>query len=63
LGIWVEGIVVLTNKHATLKVNNPTVTILKLPQLPNYLTTYRNSKNFSSEQLEVIGKEIVKQKH
>ncbi len=63
LGIWVEGIVVLTNKHATLKVNNPTVTILKLPQLPNYLTTYRNSKNFSSEQLEAIGKEIVKQKH
>jgi hypothetical protein len=62
-GIWVEGIVVLTNKHAKLQVNNPTVTILKLPQLPNYLTTYRNSKNFSPEQLEAIGKEIVKQKH
>jgi hypothetical protein len=63
LGIWVEGIVVLTNNHATLHVNNPTVTILKLTQLPNYLTTYRNSRNFSTEQLEVIGKEIVKQKH
>jgi hypothetical protein len=62
-GIWVEGIVVLTKKHAKLQVNNPTVTILKLPQLPNYLTTYRNSKNFSPEQLEAIGKEIVKQKH
>lgn len=63
LGIWVVGIVVLTNNHATLHVNNPTVTILKLPQLPNYLTNYRNSKDFSPEQLEVIGKEIVKQKH
>ena len=30
LGIWVEGIVVFTNNHATLHVNNPTVPILKL---------------------------------
>ncbi len=47
LGFWVEGIVVLTNNHATLNVNKPTVTILKLPQLPSYLTTPRNSKLFS----------------
>ena len=63
LNILVEGIVVLTNNRAKLQVNNPSVTILKLPQLPNYLTTHRNAKNFSPEQLEVIGKEIVKQKH
>jgi hypothetical protein len=63
LGIWVEGIVVLTNTYAKLQVNSPTLTILKLPQLPHYLTTYRNSKNFSPEQLEAISKEIVKQKH
>ncbi len=63
LGIWVEGIVVLTNIHATLHVNNPTVTILKLPQLPNHLTTSRNSRNLTREQLEALGKEIVKQKN
>ena len=63
LGIWVEGIVVLTNNHATLHVNNPTVTILKLPQLPNYLTTHRSPRSFTREQLEAVGKEIVKQKH
>ncbi len=36
LGIYVEGIVVFTNKHATLHMNNPTVAIVKLPQLPNH---------------------------
>ncbi len=63
MGIWVEGIVVLTNIHATLHVNNPTVPVLKLPQLPNHLTTSRNSRNLTREQLEALGKEIVKQKN
>ena len=63
LGIGVEGIVVLTNNQATLHVSNPTVTILKLPQLPNHLTTIGNSRILTREQLEAVGKEIVKQKH
>jgi hypothetical protein len=63
LGIGVEGIVVLTNNYATLHVSNPTVTILKLPQLPNHLTTTRNSNILTREPLEAVGKEIVKQKH
>jgi hypothetical protein len=62
LGVWVEGIVVITNKHATLQINNPTVPVLKLPQLPNYLTTHGSQRRFSREQLEAIGKEIAKQK-
>jgi len=63
LGIWVEGIVVLTNNHATLHFNNPTVPILKLSQLPNYIAEFRSSRSLSDEQLETIGKEIIKQKH
>ena len=63
LDIWVEGIVVMTNIHASLHLNYPTVPILKLPQLLNHLTTQRNSRSLSREQLEAIGKEIVKQKH
>jgi hypothetical protein len=63
LGIWVEGIVVLTNNHATLHFNNPTVPILKLSQLPNYIAEFRSSRSLSGEQLETIGKEIIKQKH
>jgi hypothetical protein len=43
LGIWVEGIVVLTNIYAKLQVNSLTVTILKLPQtqLLNYLQKFK----------------------
>ncbi len=63
LGIWVEGIVVFTNNHATLHVNNPTVPILKISQLPSYISGYGSSHSISREQLEAIGKEIVKQKH
>ena len=62
-GVWVEGIVVFTNKHATLHLNNPTVQVLKLPQLPNCLASYRGSRVYSRQELEVIGKEIIKQKH
>jgi hypothetical protein len=63
LDIWVEGIVVFTNNHASLHLSFPTVSILKLPQLPNHLTTHRNSRSLSAEQIEAIGKEIVKEKN
>jgi hypothetical protein len=63
LGIWVEGMVVLTNNHASLHLNNPTVPILKLSQVPNHIAAFRSSQSLSREQLETIGKEIVKQKH
>jgi hypothetical protein len=62
LGICVEGSVVLTNRHASVHVNSPTVPILKLTQLPNYIQTYGNQRRYSREQLEKIGKEISKQK-
>ena len=63
LDIWVEGIVVLTNNHAQIHLTNPTVPILKLSQLTNHITAFRNPRRYSHEQLEAIGKEIVKQKH
>jgi hypothetical protein len=63
LNIWVEGIVVLTNNHATIQVSNPTVPILKFSQVPNYIASFRSSRSLSREQLETIGTEIVKQKH
>jgi hypothetical protein len=62
LGIWVEGIVVLTNRHSNLHINNSTVPILKLSQLPNYISTHGSARRFSREQLEAIGKELSKQK-
>ncbi len=62
LGLYVEGIVVITNRHATLHVNNPTVPIVKLPQLPNYFANHGATRKLTREQLESIGKEIAKQK-
>jgi len=62
LAIWVEGAVVLTNRHAVLHLNNPTVPVLKLPQLASYITAHGGARRFSREQLEAVGKEIAKQK-
>jgi hypothetical protein len=63
LGLWVEGIAVFTNNHATLHVNNSAVPILKLSQLPNHITAHKSSRSLSRDQLEAIGKEIIKQKN
>ena len=60
--VSVEGIVVFTNRHATLRLCNPTVLILQLPQLPNHITAFRSARNLSSQQLTTIAEEILKQK-
>ncbi|MCL4429633.1 MAG: NERD domain-containing protein [Chloroflexi bacterium] len=62
LGVWVGGVVVFTNRNATLHVNNPTVPVLRLPQLPSHIAAHQRSSSFSREQLEAIGKEIVNHK-
>lgn len=62
LGIWVEGVVVITNRHAILHLNNPSVTVLKLPQIAEYISTRGGSRRYSREQIEAVGKEIAKQK-
>jgi hypothetical protein len=63
LDISVEGVVVFTNNHASLHLNNPAVPILKLPKLPNYITAFRSSRSYNREQLEAVGKEIIRQIH
>lgn len=60
LGVPVESIVVFPNSHATLHLYHPTVLILRLPQLPNHLTMHGNIGRYSGQQLEAIGKEILK---
>jgi len=62
LGISVEGIVVFTNKHATLHLNNPTVLIIRLPQLPDHIAAVKGSNIYTQQQLETIAKEILRQK-
>ncbi|MCW4001412.1 MAG: NERD domain-containing protein [Candidatus Bathyarchaeota archaeon] len=61
LDVWVEGIVVLTNRHAKIHLSNPAVPVLKLEQLPSYLSR-QGARRLSGEELAAIGKEIVKHK-
>jgi hypothetical protein len=57
--MWVEGVVVFSNKHAALNLNNPTVPVVKLPQLVKHINSHGNAK-YSADQLAALGKEIVK---
>ena len=63
LDVWVKGIVVFTNKHATLQLNEPSVLIVRLPQLLNHITTQRGSNVYSEQQLQEIAKQILRQKN
>ncbi len=60
LGVWVDGIVVLTNLHAKLRLVEPSVTVLKLEVLPSYIKSHGRLRKYSCEQLESVGAEIVK---
>lgn len=63
LSVRVEGVVVLTNNHASLHLNNPTVQIVKLSQLPNHIAAYGGAEKLSQQQLKAIGEEILRQKN
>ncbi len=57
---WIEPLLVFSNRHADLRIRNPTVPVLKLHQLPSYITSYKTSDHLSLEELEQIGREILK---
>jgi hypothetical protein len=59
LGVWVEGIVVFTNKHANLRINNQTVTVLKLPQLPSHITTHQSPRGYTRQEIDALADVIV----
>jgi hypothetical protein len=57
LGVWVEGLVVLTNPHAHISISNPTVPILKVQQLSSYIAG-RTGKHLSQAQVQQIAQRI-----
>jgi hypothetical protein len=59
--IWVEGVVVFANKHIDLQLSHPSVPILRLHELSDFIKSYRSSSSYSRQQLEIMGQEIVKQ--
>ncbi|MDD2777648.1 MAG: nuclease-related domain-containing protein [Methanocellales archaeon] len=59
--IWVEGIVVFTDPNVNLKLNKPTVTVLKVEELCDYLKNKESKLKFSSKELELIENLILMQ--
>jgi len=59
--IWVEGIVVFANQNADLKINNPTLPILKIEELPSFIVTRESNIQFTLQEIELMGKEILRQ--
>jgi hypothetical protein len=58
LNVYVEGIVVFTNKHATLDLKNPTVAVVKAPNVTSYITKLQTNRVYTKKQLEEIQKEL-----
>ena len=60
--IWVDGLLVFANKRVDLRINNPTVPILRASNLPDFIIKKKTDSEFSAEDLKLIGKEILRQK-
>ena len=62
LRIWVQGVVVFTNKDLELEIITPplNIKIVEIKDLANYLMT-NVYKHLSPQEIETIGKEIIKQ--
>jgi hypothetical protein len=59
--IWVNGVLVFANKNVQLQIRNPTVPVLRSTQLPNFILTTEGKYVFSPFELDILGKEILKQ--
>ncbi|MDR0797824.1 MAG: NERD domain-containing protein [Nitrososphaerota archaeon] len=57
LNIYVEGLIVFTNTHANLSINNSTVPVLRIQQLPDYIKNQKNNR-LTKEQVQQIVKQI-----
>jgi hypothetical protein len=60
LKVWVEPIVVFSNPQVELETIDPEVEVVTLDKLVKSITSYDNGYNFSPEQLELMGKGILK---
>jgi hypothetical protein len=60
---WVEGVVVFTNRNIDLNIIHPAVPVLRVQELPTFITSHNSRISYSHEQLELLGKEILKQTH
>jgi hypothetical protein len=59
--IWVEPLVVFANPEVELDLKDITVEVKKINELLYYLITNEGKKQFSTEELDLIGEEILRQ--
>jgi len=61
LRIWVEGIIVFTHYNVSLNLNNPTVPVLKIDELNDYILNKKSRLVFSQDELRKIGGILLRQ--
>ena len=61
LRLWVDGIVVFTDGNVILRCDNPTVPVVEVDQLCNYIINKRSTIKFSSQELEKVAKSLLRQ--
>lgn len=57
--IWVEGIVAFTDPDADLQITNPTVSVLRIDELCEYIATKQSRMGFASKELKSIAYAIL----
>lgn len=58
--MWIEGVVVFTNSDADLQLEYPTVPVLTLDELYDYIRNYTPQAEFSQKELKSVGETILK---
>ena len=59
--IWVDGILVFPNPAVSLEIRGPTVPVMRLRELSSFITSRKSRSSLSSEEIGVVGKEILRQ--
>ena len=57
-GMWVDAVVVFSNKHVDLHVNGAHVPVMRVRDLPEYIAT-RNVGRYSLQEIDLMGKTIL----
>jgi hypothetical protein len=58
---WDEAVVVFSNENVMLRLNNPTVPVLRTNQLLNYLTSRKLNYSLAPQEVNMLGEHILKQ--
>lgn len=63
MNLWVEGIVVFTNPNVKLHIEKPSVEVLLVEEIVNFIKNKKSRKNLSSHELKMIGNALLKEQN